>query len=119
MNIAIIGPSPIPFTMGGMEYLLRGLENNISELSNHKVELIKLPTKEDNFWNIIDSYRQFYKLNLDHFDMVISTKYPAWMVKHNNHICYMAHRLRGLYDTYHFTKLPLKPDRIYTELNKI
>ena len=119
MNIAIIGPSPIPFTMGGMEYLLRGLENNISELSNHKVELIKLPTKEDNFWNIIDSYRQFYKLNLDHFDMVISTKYPAWMVKHNNHICYMAHRLRGLYDTYHFTKLPLKPDRKNTEINKI
>ena len=119
MNIAIIGPSPIPFTMGGMEYLLRGLVNNISELSNHKVELIKLPTKEDNFWNIIDSYRQFYKLNLDHFDMVISTKYPAWMVKHNNHICYMAHRLRGLYDTYHFTKLPLEPDRKNTEINKI
>ncbi len=119
MNIAIIGPSPIPFTMGGMEYLLRGLVNNISELSNHKVELIKLPTKEDNFWNIIDSYRQFYKLNLDHFDMVISTKYPAWMVEHNNHICYMAHRLRGLYDTYHFTKLPLEPDRKNTEINKI
>jgi glycosyltransferase involved in cell wall biosynthesis len=119
MNIAIIGPSPIPFTMGGMEYLLRGLENNISELSNHKVELIKLPTKEDNFWNIIDSYKQFYNLNLDHFDMVISTKYPAWMVRHRNHICYMAHRLRGLYDTYHFTKLPFDVDRKNAEINKV
>ena len=119
MNIAIIGPSPVPFAMGGMEYLLRGLVNNISELSNHKVEMIKLPIKEDDFWSIIDGYKQFYSLNLDHFDMVISTKYPAWMVKHKNHICYMAHRLRGLYDTYHFTKLPFETDRNNTEINRV
>ncbi len=25
---------------------------------------------------------------------------PAWMVNHPNHVCYMLHRLRGLYDTY-------------------
>src|SRR6185437_13333476 len=32
--------------------------------------------------------------------------YPAWMVRHPNHVCYMLHKLRGLYDTYHFSGLP-------------
>ena len=32
--------------------------------------------------------------------MVISTKYPAWAVKHRCHIVYLQHTLRGLYDTY-------------------
>src|SRR5439155_7231797 len=41
-----------------------------------------------------------------HFDRVISLKYPAWMVQHPDHVCYMLHPLRGLYDTYHYFALP-------------
>lgn len=108
MNIAIVGPSPIPYTIGGMEYLLWGLQEHINKDTQHKAELIKLPTDESSFWSVINSYKQFHNLDLSHFDMVITTKYPAWMIKHHNHVCYMAHRLRGLYDTYHFTKLPLE-----------
>jgi glycosyltransferase involved in cell wall biosynthesis len=108
MNIAIVGPSPKPFTIGGMEYLLWGLYEHINKDTPHKAELIKLPTQENSFWNLINSYKQFYKLDLSHFDMVITTKYPAWMVEHDNHVCYMAHRLRGVYDTYHFTNLPIE-----------
>lgn len=109
MKIAIVGPSPVPFTIGGMEYLLSGLQYNINNLTKHQVEMIKIPTKEDNFWNLIDSYKKFYELDLSHFDMIITSKYPGWMVRHDNHICYMAHRLRGLYDTYHFMNLPNEP----------
>lgn len=110
MKIAIVGPSPVPFTIGGMEYLMSGLQYNINNLSKHQAEIIKVPTKEDNFWNLIDSYKKFYYLDLSHFDMIITCKYPAWMVRHNNHVCYMAHRLRGLYDTYHFMKMPNEPE---------
>ncbi|MGL5116032.1 MAG: glycosyltransferase family 4 protein [Beijerinckiaceae bacterium] len=35
--------------------------------------------------------------------MVISGKYPAWMLSHPNHRLYLLHRLRGLYDTYPFS----------------
>lgn len=117
MKIAIVGPSPVPFTMGGMEFLLSGLQNKINDLTKHQVEMIKIPTREDDFWNIIDSYRTFYNLDLSHFDMIITCKYPCWMVRHNNHVCYMAHRLRGLYDTYHFMNLPNEPkiDNKYIE----
>ena len=119
MKIAIVGPSPVPFGLGGMEYLLWGMQENINNLTDHDVELIQLPTKESNFWEVINSYKQFCNLDVSHFDMVITTKYPAWMIQHPNHICYMAHRLRGLYDTYHFMNLPEKPDRNHPLVNQV
>jgi glycosyltransferase involved in cell wall biosynthesis len=107
VNIVVIGPSPYPFTIGGMEYLQMGLVKSFNQITNHNCELIKIITKENTFWDLIESYKNFYHLDLGHFDMVISTKYPSWMVRHDNHICYMAHKLRGLYDAYHFNNMPL------------
>ena len=106
MRIAIIAPSPVPFCIGGAENLWWGLLNCINQNTPHQADLIKLPSPERNFWELVDSYRQFSQLDLNHFDIVISGKYPGWMVQHPNHICYMLHRLRGLYDTYHFTGYP-------------
>lgn len=106
MKIAIVAPSPVPFTVGGAEQLFWGIQDAIHEYTSHQCELVKIPAREDNFWNLIASYYSFYTLDLSHFDMVISTKYPSWMVQHGNHIVYMVHPLRGLYDTYHFCNLP-------------
>lgn len=100
MKIAIVAPSPVPFIRGGAEFLYEGMHDAINKYSSHQCELIKIPVKEDNFWNIIDSYYKFYRLDLSYFDLIISTKYPSWMVSHKNHILYMLHPLRGLYDTY-------------------
>lgn len=105
MKIAVVSPSPVPFTIGGAENLAWGLCESINRNTEHQAELIKLPSRELSFWDLVDTYYQFYKLDLSHFDMVISTKYPAWMVKHSNHIIYMLHTLRGLYDTYHMMGL--------------
>lgn len=106
MKIAIVAPSPVPFVIGGAENLWWGLLNEINQNTPHQAELIKLPSPERNFPELIASYQQFSRLDLSHFDLVISTKYPAWMVRHDNHTCYMQHRLRGLYDTYHLMYLP-------------
>ncbi|MFB8791991.1 MAG: glycosyltransferase family 4 protein [Potamolinea sp.] len=106
MKIAIVAPSSVPFTIGGAENLWWGLLNSINQYTPHQAELIKLPSPERNFWEVIDSYKNFSQLDLSYFDLVISGKYPAWMVQHPHHICYMLHRLRGLYDTYHFTRCP-------------
>ena len=80
-----------------------GMLNNLNRLSTHDVELIKIPCRDQEFWSLIKGYRQFSKLDLDHFDMVITTKYPAWMVKHHNHMVYLQHTCRGLYDLYHIS----------------
>ena len=100
MKIGILAPSPVPFTIGGAEKFARGLAEYLNQETSHQAELIKLPSRELNFWDLIDSYRAFSRLDVSHFDMVISSKYPAWMAAHPRHTVYMLHRLRGLYDTY-------------------
>ena len=106
MKIAILGPSPVPFTIGGVENVLWKLCETINQKTSHQAELIKLPSRENSFWDLIENYYNFYKLDLSYFDLVITTKYPAWMIRHKNNIYYVCHRLRGLYDTYNFTHLP-------------
>ena len=108
MRIALVAPSAVPFTPGGAERLWWGLTTYVNRHTAHAMDLIKLPSPERNCWEIVQSYRQFSLLALDHFDMVISTKYPAWMVAHDNHVVYLQHTLRGLYDTYP-GELPLRP----------
>jgi len=100
MKIALVAPSGVPFAVGGAEKLWWGLQHHVNQLSDHQLELIKLPSAERNFPELIASYQRFAELDLSHFDRVISTKYPAWMVEHPDHHLYLQHTLRGLYDTY-------------------
>jgi glycosyltransferase involved in cell wall biosynthesis len=106
MDVAIVAPCPIPYMIGGAENLWRGLQDHINEKTEHQAEIIKLPSRELSFSELLDSYRRFAELDLTGFDVVVSSKYPAWMVSHPRHVVYMVHKLRGLYDTYHFLGLP-------------
>jgi glycosyltransferase involved in cell wall biosynthesis len=100
MRIAVVAPSSVPFVLGGAERLYHGLLSAVNELTPHDAELLKLPTPEHTLPDIVRSYRAFAELDVSHFDAVISTKYPSWMVHHPDHRVYMLHPLRGLYDTY-------------------
>lgn len=100
MKIAIVAPSPVPFLIGGAEKFWGGLQYHLNELTPHVVELIKIPCRDSDFWGLIDGYEQFSRLDLSFYDMVVSSKYPAWMVAHPNHHCYMQHTCRGVYDLY-------------------
>lgn len=106
MKIAIVAPSPVPFAVGGAENLFWGLQEYINRATSHRCELIKLPSRERSFKDLMYTYLAFARLDLSHFDVVISTKYPSWMVRHPHHVVYMVHPLRGLYDTYHLLGLP-------------
>ncbi len=100
MKIAIVAPSPIPFMVGGAEKLWQGFYKYLSESTSHQVDLIKVPTHEHSLVDLVTSYVKFSELDLSGFDVVISTKYPAWAINHPRHVVYLQHRLRGLYDTY-------------------
>ncbi len=100
MDIALVAPSPVPLAIGGAENLWWGLLEHLNRRTEHHADLIKLPTPERNFWEIVDSYRRWAALDVSGYDVVISGKYPAWMIEHPRHICYLLHPLRGLYDTY-------------------
>lgn len=110
-SIAILAPSPVPFQLGGAERACLGLRQAIAALPGCQAELIKLPAPEATFAELVNSYEMFSRIELGHFDMLISQKYPAWMASHPNHVCYMLHCLRGLYDTYHFFRLPPRLER--------
>jgi glycosyltransferase involved in cell wall biosynthesis len=100
MKIAVVAPCPVPYAVGGAEKLWWGLVGHLNEHTEHQAELIKLPSPEADLRALLASYEQFAKLNLSGFDLVVSGKYPAWMVEHPRHVVYMLHRLRGLYDAY-------------------
>lgn len=119
MKIAIIAPSPIPFLIGGAEKLFWGLHYHMNQLTPHEVELIKVPCRDQEFWLLMEGYDRCSRLDLGHFDMVISTKYPAWMVPHKNHHLYMQHTCRGLYDLYHLAGVPLEFFPTHRELEPI
>jgi glycosyltransferase involved in cell wall biosynthesis len=116
MDVAIVAPCPIPYVIGGAENLWRGLQDHINEETPHQAEILKLPSREHYFWDLVDSYRRFAEFDLSGFDIVVSTKYPAWMVDHPRHVVYVQHKLRGLYDTYHFLRMP---DRHPTEASPV
>ena len=105
MNIVIAAPCHVPLAIGGAEKLWWGLLDHFNHDTAHHADIIKLPAPESNFWEVIDSYRRFSELDLRDYDLVITGKYPAWMTDHPNHVCYVLHPLRGLYDTYP-TNLP-------------
>ncbi|SAL12390.1 glycosyltransferase [Caballeronia udeis] len=100
MKIAIVAPSPVPFVLGGAENLWQGLLEALNSRPGVQADLLKLPSRERNMGELLDTYRRFADLDLSHFDLVISTKYPAWAIRHPNHVVYLQHTLRGLYDVY-------------------
>ncbi|MDP8930909.1 MAG: glycosyltransferase, partial [Actinomycetota bacterium] len=116
MKVAIVAPSPVPYVIGGAQRLWDGLYEEINRRPQHDAELIRLPTREDSLPDLVNSYRMWSELDLSHFDRVISTKYPAWMVHHPEHVVYLLHTLRGLYDTYHVTGLPERVDHRSADL---
>lgn len=106
MKVAIVAPSPVPFTRGGAERAVSGIEHAINELSPHQAEVIKVPVDESTLAGTLAGYEAFANLDLDHFDRIIATKYPAWMVDHPHKTVYLFHPLRGFYDTWHTFGLP-------------
>ena len=82
MKIAVVAPSPVPFTRGGAERALWGIQAAINDLTHHEAEMIKLPVDERDLPAVLASYELFAGLDLSHFDRIITTKYPAWMVDH-------------------------------------
>ncbi len=99
MKVGIVTPVAPGNVIGGAERLWRTLQQRLIE-RGHDVELVAIPTPEATLAEVLDSYETFLRLDVSRFDVVITGKYPAWMVQHPRHLVYLLHPLRGLYDTY-------------------
>ena len=68
MKIAVVAPGSVPYTIGGAEKLWWGLVDHINKLSDYQAELVKLPSPERTFPELMNSYRGFSELDLSAFD---------------------------------------------------
>ena len=95
MKVALLCPRSVPPTIGGAEQLWSGLASAIERLRGHRAELIWVDSPERSVGEVIRSYDHFNRLTLDDYDVVITGKYPAWMIRHPRHVVYMCHPFAG------------------------
>jgi glycosyltransferase involved in cell wall biosynthesis len=100
MRIGVLVPGPVPYGFGGSERVGRGLATWITAHTAHDAEVVIPPSPEQDLPALLASYEAWSLLDVGRFDLVVSTKYPSWMVDHPRHVVHLQHALRGLYDTY-------------------
>lgn len=96
---AVVAPVSPAGIAGGAERLYAGLTSAIRDLG-WEADLVTLPFDESSFETIKAGYASFEALDLDAYDLVISTKAPSYCVRHRNHALYLVHTIRVFYDMF-------------------
>ena len=63
-------------------------------------EWIQVPISEYNWDAVLQGYLDCYQLDLSRFDVVVSTKNPTYMARHEHHVCWLLHQMRVFYDRF-------------------
>jgi len=84
---------------GGAERFYSGLVSGFQSIGCN-AELVSVPADEPNFEQILDNYESCRQLELQDYDIVISTKSPTYAVKHPNHVVYLIHTVRVFDDMF-------------------
>lgn len=99
MKIAVVTPKSITGERGGAENLYEGLVQAL-RTAGHEATQIDVIVDESSFDGILEAYCKCYYLDLNAYDLVISTKAPTYMIRHRNHISYLLHPVRVFYDMF-------------------
>jgi glycosyltransferase involved in cell wall biosynthesis len=99
MRIGLVTSTIKSCEQGGAEALYEGLLNSLRGTA-HDVENIEVVIDETSFDSILESYMRCYDLELNDYDLIISTKAPTYMVRHPNHVSYLLHTVRVFYDMF-------------------
>lgn len=100
-KIAIAFPE-VPFFSGGAEILVKTLRDKLNQRGYH-AEIITLPFKwypvqqlweQMLLWKTID----LSETDGEKIDLVIGTKWPSYLTKHDNKIIWLIHQHREAYD---------------------
>jgi glycosyltransferase involved in cell wall biosynthesis len=100
----IVCHAHIPYVRGGAELLVEQLCQQL-KTRNYDVEMVALPFKwyPDNVlldsalaWRMLD----LSEVNGQKIDLVIGTKFPTYVVQHENKVIWLMHQFREVYDLY-------------------
>lgn len=95
----------VPFFSGGAEAHVHSLAEEL-KTRGYEVELINIPykwypreqlLKSIHIWQLLD----LSESNGKKIDMVISTKFPSYFVRHPNKVLWLIHQYRQMYDLLH------------------
>ncbi len=101
-HILVLGVQ-VPFVYGGAEILTKSLVIEINKIDGLKAELVQLPFKwypEEQILNDILAWRvlDLSEANGVKIDLVISTKFPSYAIRHHNKSLWLVHQYREMYD---------------------
>jgi len=101
MRIVLCYPT-VPFMKGGAEKHVESLYQELVK-RNHQVEFVKIPFKWYPPLKILDNVLSWKLLDVtesngEKIDLVISTKFPSYVVDHPNHVTWLFHQHRPAYD---------------------
>jgi glycosyltransferase involved in cell wall biosynthesis len=101
-HILVLGVQ-VPFVYGGAEILNETLIKEINKRENLKAEIVMLPFKwypEKQLLNDILAWRllDLSESNGIKIDLVISTKFPSYAIRHPNKALWLLHQYRPMYD---------------------
>lgn len=101
MRIAVCAVQ-VPFIRGGAELLCDNLYNELIR-RNYEVEYVRIPFKWYPPEEIINNSLVWRLLDLSEsngtkIDCVIATKFPSYLVKHQNKVVWLLHQHRTAYD---------------------
>jgi glycosyltransferase involved in cell wall biosynthesis len=98
MRVAVVCPVPITGESGGVERFHQWLVAALNAEDGVQADLVAVPADESCWEAVQETMRRFQLLDLSAYDAAISTKAPAYLLQHPNHICYLAHTMRVFYD---------------------
>jgi glycosyltransferase involved in cell wall biosynthesis len=111
----LICATQVPFVRGGAEQLVEGLRDALRE-RGHSVDVVALPYQWHPVERIPESALAWRLLDIGSFngeavDLVIGTKFPSYLVRHQRKVVWLVHQHRQAYDWYgtplsDFTNLP-------------
>ncbi len=99
-RIAVLMPTQPTPVRGGAERLTESIVRKLRE-RGYSADLIRVEVDERRWETLLEGYCKFFYLDLDSYDLVISTKAPSYMVRHRNHVSYLYHTVRVFYDMFH------------------
>lgn len=102
-TIAVCAPQH-PFVRGGAELFAEALTDQLSK-SGYDTELITMPYKWTPPEDVLENVKAWSMFDFNRFgrkkiDLLITTKFPSYFVKHENKVLWLVHQLRQMHDLY-------------------
>ena len=99
LRVAVLTAGPSTGEMGGAQRFYDGLLDGLLEIGCRS-ELVSVPADEPFFDAILENYERLQSYDLSSFDVVISSKAPAYAVNHPCHVVFHNHTIRAFYDMF-------------------